>query len=321
MQNYQDLLRRIQRDGVWQTNRTGLRSRFVSGATLRYDLREGAPAITTRKLAFKSFMGELVGFLRGVESAADMRSLGCGFWDANSNRSEAWLANANRRGDDDLGCVYGSMWRRWPAYRRTEPDSRAEVAAIVEGWTRIAIANDGQAVLFREIDQLGDCVRKLLTDPTDRRILFTGFNPAELGRMALPPCHSVPVQFVAEVESRSLDVCMYQRSADVPLGVVGNLISTAALLTLIARLTGFTPRYLSWFGGDCHYYDNQVEMVETVLSREPYESPRLMLSSRVPDCSAVGPEAAVRWLDGVEPGDFWLDGYQHHPAVTAEMAV
>lgn len=322
MKAYQDLLRRILAEGVWQANRTSERSKFVSGAMLRFDLREGAPAVTTRKLAFKSFMGELVGFLRGADSAAQFRELGCRFWDKDANGNSEWLANPNRMGEDDLGRIYGVQWRRYQGFKIVQEGSPADVAARSGGWVKLAAApSEGERgiVLFKEIDQLGECVRKLMTSPSSRRILFTGYNPAELDEMALPPCHSVPVQFIADVDNRMLDVCMYQRSADVALGVVGNLISTAALLTLIARLTGFTARNMTWFGGDVHIYENQLEMVETILSREPHAAPMLQLSDRIPDCRAADPNEAVEWLDEVEPGDFQLVGYEHHPAITAEM--
>lgn len=319
MQSYLDLLRRILDQGQWQDNRTGIRTCAVSGASLRFDLREGFPAVTTRRLPFKTFMGELVAFLRGADSAADFRTLGSGIWDANANRNQQWLANPNRRGEDDLGRIYGVQWRDWQGWRNVPADSPQLADALRLGWELRGRLDDGSLMLSRRIDQLRDCLDKLIHQPTDRRILFHAWNPAELDRMALPPCHLL-YQFNAAVATRTLSLCLYQRSVDAPLGLVGNLAEAAALLALVARLTGFTSAVLNWFGADVHIYENQLEMVHTQLARQPFAPPRLVLDPRIPDFARTG-RYQPEWLERVEPGDFQLAGYQHHPPLTAPMAV
>jgi thymidylate synthase len=137
--------------------------------------------------------------------------------------------------------------------------------------------------------------------------------------MALPPCHLL-YQFNADVSTRSLSLCLYQRSVDAPLGLVGNIAEAAALLTLFARLSGFTPAYLNWFGSDVHIYENQLDMVNQQLQRTPFKAPKLILNERIPHYAATQ-KYEPDWLERVEPSDFALEGYDHHPPLTAAMAV
>lgn len=319
MRSYLDLLAEIVRSGDWQENRTGIRTRAISGASLKFDLRDGFPAVTTRKLPFKTFMGEMVGFMRGARSAADFRALGCKIWDQNANENAQWLANPSRAGHDDLGRIYGVQWRNWKAYKVLKPGSAEHEAALAAGYMRIATTDGGDHVLAREIDQLAECLHKIHRNPTDRRILFHGWNPAELDQMALPPCHLL-YQFNVSVARRELSLCLFQRSVDAPLGLVGNLAEAAALLSLFARLTGYEARWLTWFGADVHIYENQMDMVEAQLAREPLPAPRLVISPRIPAYAETG-RFEPEWLQQVRPDDFSLEGYQHHPPLTAPMAV
>lgn len=319
MRSYLDLLAEILSAGEWQENRTGIRTRAISGASLKFDLRQGFPAVTTRKLPFKTFMGELVGFIRASRSAADFRALGCKVWDQNANENGQWLANPARRGPDDLGRIYGVQWRNWQAYKVLAPGSAGHEAALAAGYRPIATTDDGRQVVSREIDQLAECLHKIHHHPTDRRILFHGWNPAELDEMALPPCHLL-YQFNVTVATRELSLCLYQRSVDAPLGLVGNLAEAAALLSLFARLTGYTARWLTWFGADVHIYENQMDMVQTQLTRAPLPAPMLRISDRIPSYAITG-RFEPEWLQRVSPEDFSLDGYQHHPPLTAPMAV
>jgi len=319
MTPYLQLLQRILDEGLWQENRTGIRTKAISGASLRFNLAQGFPAVTTRKLPFKTFMGELVAFLRGNTSAENFRALGSKIWDANANENAAWLANPHRTGTDDLGRVYGAQWRDWQGWRAVAPASLALKDALAGGWILRGRLDDGNVMISRQIDQLRDCLDKLIHHPTDRRILFHAWNPAELDQMALPPCHLL-YQFNANVSTRSLSLCLYQRSVDAPLGLVGNIAEAAALLTLFARLSGFTPAYLNWFGSDVHIYENQLDMVNQQLIRTPLPAPKLKLNDRIPDFS-VTQHYAPEWLDLVEPTDFELVAYTHHPPLTAAMAV
>jgi thymidylate synthase len=319
MKAYLDLLQTILDTGSWQQNRTGIRTLAISGACLKFDLQQGYPAVTTRKLPFKTFMGEMVGFLRGSQSAAEFRALGCKIWDQNANENSQWLENPYRDGMDDLGRIYGVQWRHWRAYKTLPAGSAMLEDAATKGYRVVGQTPDGGQVLLREVDQLRECLDKIVHQPTDRRILFHAWNPADIDEMALPPCHLL-YQFNCNVAARELSLCLYQRSTDAPLGLVGNLAEGAALLTLFGRLAGYQPKWLSWFGSDVHIYENQMDMVGEQLKREPFPPPRLLLSERVPDFASTG-RYAPEWLDLIEPGDFSLEGYRHHEPLTAPMAV
>lgn len=324
MKQYLDLVRTILDTGSWQENRTGVRTISMPGAMMRFDLlNEGFPAVTTRKLAFKSAVGELVGFLRATRNAADFRALGCKVWDQNANENAQWLANPYRAGTDDLGEVYGVQWRQWPAYKVLDAGSEAQVAdAMQRGFQIVTYFNaDGreQVLLYKAVDQLRQCLDTIHGNPTDRRILFHGWNWAQLDQMALPPCHLL-YQFLPNVTRKEISLCLYIRSNDVGLGAPFNITEGVALLTLVGRLTGYTPRWFTYFIGDAHIYENHLDMLREQLAREPFPAPRLVLSERIPDFAATG-RYEPEWLEKVEPGDFRLEGYRHHPPLTAPMAV
>ena len=323
MQPYLSLVRTILDTGSWQDNRTGIRSISVPGASLRFDLAAGFPAITTRRLPFKSAVGELIGFLRGTRSAAEFRALGCKVWDQNANENAAWLANPYRTGPDWLGEIYGYQWRAWPAYKLLDADNAAQVHdALARGFRPLARIDDAgcaKLLLHKAIDQVRQCLDTIVANPTDRRILFHAWNCAELDQMALPPCHLL-YQFLPNATARELSLCLYVRSNDIGLGAPFNLCEAAVLLSLVARLTGYVPRWLTYFIGDAHIYENQVEMLQAQLARTPYPPPRLVISDRVPSLAQTG-RYEPEWLERVEPADFWLEDYRHHPPLTAPMAV
>ena len=323
MKQYLDLVQSILTTGTWQENRTGVRTISQPGAMLRFDLQQGFPALTTRKLAFKSAVGELVGFLRATRSAADFRALGCKVWDQNANENAQWLANPYRSGTDDLGEVYGVQWRAWPAYKLLDASATAQITdAEARGYRQVSdLTENGtpKVLLYKAVDQLRQCLDTIIANPTDRRILFHGWNWAQLDQMALPPCHLL-YQFLPNVTKREISMCLYIRSNDVGLGTGFNLTEGAALLHLVGRLTGFTPRWFTYFIGDAHIYENHLDMLNQQLAREPYPSPKLVLSERIPDYAATG-RYEPEWLENIEPSDFSLQGYQHHPPLTAPMAV
>ena len=323
MKQYLDLVADVIKNGSVQANRTGVKTISLPGAMLRFDLQKGFPAITTRKLAFKSAIGELVGFLRGVNNAAEFRALGCKLWDQNANENQQWLNNPFRLGTDDLGEIYGVQWRQWPAYKRIAASNGAAIAqCLSQGYVQLAAGEeDGQAfvVLYKAIDQIRQCVDTIVNDPGSRRILFHGWNCAQLDEMALPPCHLL-YQFHPNPETREISLTLYIRSNDLGLGTPFNLTEGAALLSLIGRLTGYTPRWFTYFIGDAHVYENHLSMLTEQLDREPFPAPRLVIADRVPEYARTGvyqPE----WLELIEPGDFSLEGYEHHPPLTAPMAV
>ena len=323
MKAYLDLVRSIFEQGAWQDNRTGVRTLSLPGACLRFDLRQGFPAVTTKRLAFKAAMGELVGFLRAADSAADFRALGCRVWDQNANENRAWLDSPWRDGPDDLGPVYGVQWRQWPAYKLLPADAAARLeAALAQGYRVVGPVQDqGRpcVLLYKAVDQLRACLDTLIRDPGSRRILFHGWNWAQLDEMALPPCHLL-YQFLANPATRELSLCLYIRSNDVGLGTPFNLAEGAALTHLVARLTGYEPRWFTYFIGDAHIYETHVDMLREQLTREPLPAPRLRLSDRIPAYADTG-RYEPEWLERLEPGDFVLEDYRHHAPLTAPMAV
>lgn len=328
MKQYLELIERVIQTGEWTENRTGVKTLMVPGAMMTFDLTKGFPAVTTKKLAFKSVVGELCAFLRASRSAADFRALGCKVWDQNANENEAWLANPFRKGVDDLGPVYGAQWREWPGFKlvarevpytaEPQPDGqRAMVEAA--GWEYEANLGMGYDLYTKQIDQLGDCVRTIVNNPDSRRILFHAWNPAVLDEIALPACHLL-YQFMPNRKSGKLHMNLYIRSNDLGLGAPFNIAEGAALLALVARLTGYTPGLFNYFIGDAHIYENHMDMVQEQLKREPFPPPKLVISDRVPNFN-INVEQAVEWLAKVEPSDFTLEDYQHHDAISAPMAV
>jgi thymidylate synthase len=324
MKQYLELVRTVMESGSWQDNRTGTRTLRIPGAMMRFDLqRDGFPAVTTKKLAFKSVIGELVGFLRATRSAADFRALGCKVWDQNANENRPWLDNPYRAGVDDLGPVYGVQWRQWPGYKLLPSGAAEQIAhAQEQGWRVVdQVREDGQEhlLLYKAIDQLRECLDAIVHNPNSRRILFHGWNCADLDAMALPPCHLL-YHFLPDVATREISLCLYVRSNDLGLGTPFNLAEGAALLHLVARLTGYTPRWFTYFIGDAHIYENHLDMLREQLTRAPLPAPRLVISERVPAFAQTG-KYQPEWLELVEPSDFALAGYEHHPPLTAPMAV
>lgn len=292
--DYMNLLEEILRDGTWQQNRTGIRTKFIPGAMIKYDLRNGFPATTLKKLAFKAVTGELIGFLRGYTNAAQFRELGCKIWDQNANENAAWLANPNRKGTDDLGCIYGSMWRKWPA------------GFEKEGWEH-------------NIDQVNNVLQKLYTNPTDRRMIISGWRPDYFDKMALPPCH-VLYQFIANIETRELHLCMYQRSCDYILGVPFNVASASMFLTIMANLTGFTPATFTHFMADVHVYENHLAGIMELRKREPFEAPSLRYTG--PGYNTFSSQRLTSAVfDTITPDMFALENYICHDQIKFDMAV
>lgn len=324
MQQYQELIQTVLDTGSWQDNRTGIRTLSVPGAMMRFDLlNDGFPAVTTKRLAFKSVVGELCAFLRASSNAAEFRALGCKVWDQNANENKQWLDNPYRLGEDDLGPVYGVQWRQWPGFKLIDLDQPAQIAdAQKNGYRLISQFDDGGApkvLLHKSIDQLRECLDTIVNNPGSRRILFHGWNPAVLDAVALPACHLL-YQFIPNPATRELSMCLYVRSNDLGLGTPFNLAEGAALMHLVGRLTGYKPRWFTYFIGDAHIYENHMDMVKEQLTRAPFAAPQLVISDRVPDFAKTG-KYEPEWLEKIEPSDFSLEGYQHHAPITAPMAV
>jgi thymidylate synthase len=292
MKQYHDLLQTILDTGIQQANRTGIDTLTLPGAMMKFDLRDGFPAVTTKKLAFNTMKGELIGFMRGYTNAADFRKLGCPIWDQNANENKQWLNSKWRKGTDDLGRIYGAQWRNWTS----------ESAS-------------------KDIDQLANAINTIIENPTDRRIIINAWRPDEFSMMALPPCH-VLYQFLPDVKNNVLHLCMYQRSCDMFLGVPFNIASASLLLSIVAHITGYTPGTFTHFLADAHIYVNHIDQVKEQLGREPYPLPTLWIN---PGLKSIATELNLKHigqlLDDIEPHDIGLDNYQHHDAIKAPMAV
>jgi len=263
MQTYLDLMRHVLEHGHDKQDRTGTGARSVFGWQMRFDLGQGFPLLTTKKLHLKSIIHELLWFLQGNTNIAYLKQNNVRIWDE-------W-ADAN----GDLGPVYGHQWRHWPA-------------------------GDG------EIDQIERLLQGLQENPDSRRHLVTAWNPADIERMALPPCHCLTQFYVAE---NRLSCHLYQRSADIFLGVPFNIASYALFTLMIAQVSGFKPGEFVHSFGDAHLYHNHLEQARTQLERQPRPLPSMQINPEVHDLFAFRYE------------DFTLQNYDPHPHIAAPVAV
>jgi thymidylate synthase len=298
---YLNLMRDIINQPNWQKNRTGIRTKMLPGAMMQFDMDDGFPAITTKKLAFGAVKGELIGFLRGYTSAKQFRDLGCKIWDQNANENEAWISNRYRKGTDDLGYIYSKLWTDMPHANKDDTYD---------------IVDNGETLIpgfrWNQIEKLLEGINK---DPTSRRLIVSAWHPEVFGEAALPPCH-VLFQVLIDQEAHKLHMTMYQRSCDMFLGVPFNIASYALLLHLIADATGYDHGTLTWFGADCHVYENHMSQVTEQLGRDPLPFPRLDI-----DAEAIKAIHGATNLDAIEPSHIQLLDYVSHPPIKAPMAI
>ena len=264
MKQYHDLMRHVREHGHRKDDRTGTGTLSVFGWQSRYDLSQGFPLVTTKKLHLRSIIHELLWFIRGETNVQYLRDNKVTIWDE-------W-ADAN----GDLGPVYGAQWRSWPA-------------------------RDGST-----IDQLSDVITRIRKSPDSRRLIVTAWNPADVDRMALPPCHCLFQFYVADGK---LSCQLYQRSADIFLGVPFNIASYALLTHMVAHVTGLKPGEFIHTLGDAHLYLNHLEQADEQLQRELLPLPRLVMKRDVKDIMDFRFE------------DFEIVGYQSHPHIAAPVAV
>ena len=264
MRQYLDLMDHILRNGVEKRDRTGTGTLSVFGHQMRFDLGEGFPLLTTKKLHLKSIVYELLWFLRGETNIRYLKEHGVRIWDE-------W---ADENGD--LGPVYGSQWRSWPA-----PDGTT-------------------------IDQIANVVEAIKKNPDSRRLIVSAWNPAEVDKMALPPCH---LMFQFYVADGKLSCQMYQRSSDIFLGVPFNIASYALLTMMVAQVTGLKPGEFIHTSGDTHLYLNHVEQAREQLTRSTRALPVMRINPAVKDLSQFQFE------------DFTLENYDAHPHIAAKVAV
>lgn len=303
-QQYLTLLERVLEQGTRQTNRTGIDTFRIEGATLEFDLRKGFPVITTKKLAFKQVVGELFGFIHGFTNASEFREVGCKIWDQNANENKQWLTNPRRRGLDDLGEIYGYQWRFWP---------------------KNASGTGGNGREY--IDQLQLAINKIIHTPEDRRIIVSAWNPGRLEHMALPPCH-IMHQYICDPVTKELSMCMYQRSCDMFLGVPFNIASYALLLEMVALVTGYKAKKLIMFLADVHIYENHVAQVKEQLVRLPCKPPQVSITEVLPSIHEREDNPYFMYdgspfgrLLNIRPEQIELVGYECWPAISAPMAV
>ena len=295
MHTYLKLLEDVYSRGAIREGRNA-RTWSVFGRTLSYDLQDGFPILTTKKMAFRAITAELIGFLRGYRNADDFSRLGCNVWHANANDPK-WKNSAAYQGEGDLGRIYGVQWREWRTHTPVLRDPEdSDGPYLIDG--------------YQPFDQIAELCRLIREEPTSRRMVVSAWNPGELGEMCLPPCH---VLFQVYCDGPYMDLQMYQRSADVFLGLPFNITSYALLLWILARSHGYVPRRLHMALGDVHLYEQHIDQLYTQIGRAPRPRPELYYNIDVP-------------LGHIQPWDFQpnlfeLIGYDPHPKIDAEMIV
>lgn len=323
MQPYKDLLRQILEEGHVQHNsRTGSECRVVVGTQMKFDLSVGFPALTLRKIPIKSIIAELLGFFRGYTNAKDFRDLGCKFWDQNANETKEWLNNPLRKGEDDLGLIYGHNWTNWVSRQVVksgcigDSDHQTKMDYLrSHGW-EIGTPYEGGTMVTKHINQLEDVVRRIMTDPSDRRILLTGWNPGVMDMQSLPACH-LTYKFIPFEDTRVMHLVMDMRSMDFYLGTPANIASAALLLSVVCRLTGYRAGTLTIQGANTHLYENSYKASKQLLNRSHYEPPFLYISKNVKRLESM--EEVKGCFERIEPTDFELVNYIYHPAIPVEM--
>ena len=281
MKQYLDALRNVLEKGTEKKDRTGVGTKAVFGMQMRFNMEDGFPAITTKKLAWKSVVSELLWFIEGSNDERRLAEILYGTRD--KEKTTIWTANAEAgywkpkaEFPGDLGRIYGVQWRKWKT-----PDGK-------------------------ETDQLKNAIELIKTNPSSRRIIVNAWNPGEINKMALPPCHTFFQFFVA---NSKLSLQMYQRSCDMFLGVPFNIASYSLLLHMVAQVANLKPGEFVHTLGDAHIYYNHLEQVKEQLARKPLPLPKIKLNPKIKN------------IDGFKMGDIELLDYQHHPPIKAPMAV
>jgi thymidylate synthase len=330
MKQYHDLMRHVLSNGTFKADRTGTGTKSIFGYQMRFNLQDGFPLVTTKKLHLKSIVHELIWFLSGQTNIEYLKQNGVSIWDE-------W---ADENGE--LGPIYGYQWRSWPGNIVAVRDNGTQYEVRDnEGWQLIT---EGTPVEHESIDQIAEVVNQLKTNPDSRRLIVSAWNVADIPRMKLPPCHALFQFYTRELTSkerhhwyntheiktkaslhhvphthewydfygvprRALDCQLYQRSADIFLGVPFNIASYALLTHMIAHQVGMAAGEFIWTGGDCHLYSNHMEQVELQLSRQERPLPKLVIK-RKPDS-----------IFDYKFEDFEIVGYDPHPAIKAQVAV
>ncbi|WAR02731.1 TYSY-like protein [Mya arenaria] len=282
--NYLDAIQQIIDHGVRKSNRTGTDTLSIFGMQMRYNLRDEFPLLTTKRVFWRGLAEELLWFVKGCTNANILKDKNVHIWDANGSKEFLTNLGLGHREEGDLGPVYGFQWRHFGAE-----------------YTDMHADYEGQGV-----DQLMDVIDKIRNNPDDRRIIMSAWNPIDLKKMALPPCHAFVQFFVANGE---LSCQLYQRSADMGLGVPFNIASYSLLTYMIAHITGLKPGDFVHTLGDAHVYVNHIDALKEQLQREPRPYPKLVIKRNVTD------------IDDFKMEDFEIVDYKPYPTIKMDMAV
>jgi len=288
MKQYLNALEHILQNGKDRDDRTGTGTRGVFGHQMRFDLREGFPAVTTKKLAWRSVVSELIWFLEGSTDERRLAEIHYGkgrqdlvdkntIWTANANKQGKDLGYANTETTKELGPVYGNQWRSWSGSSKT-------------------------------VDQIKEVIKNLQKDPYGRRHVVSAWNAAEIDKMALPPCHTM---FQFHIQDKELSCQLYQRSADMFLGVPFNIASYSLLTCILAKILKLSPGEFVWTGGDCHIYKNHTAQVKEQIKRNPAHMPKLSMPQF----------ETIKEVVLAKPKDFQLVDYKPMDSIKAPMAV
>ena len=301
MKKYTDLVKEVMYGGEGRDDRTGTGTISQFGKQVRYDLRLGFPLVTTKRVFWKGVVHELLWFLRGSTNTAYLKANDVGIWDE-------W---ADPKGN--LGPVYGKQWRAWEAAHPLIEGPATKETLLKEGFTAAETMLEpdveywARLDVITQIDQISEVIQQIKENPKSRRLIVNAWNPADLPKMALPPCHMM-FQFYCH-EDGGLSLQLYQRSADLFLGVPFNIASYALLLAMVAQVTGRYAKEFIHVMGDAHVYSNHIEQLELQVSREPKALPKLNLNPEIRD------------IDQFRFKDIELVDYNPHPAIKGKVAV
>jgi thymidylate synthase len=292
MKAYNELVRDVLRNGAFKPNaRTGIGTISVFGRQLHFDLQKEFPIPNSKKTNWKAAYIELLWYLKGTGDISFMQENDVNIWDN-------WV----RPGTSELGPVYGVQWRKWKQYQISgEPET---IIQHHKDHTQTLLKAN---VKIHEIDQVQNLIDKIKTDPSDRRMIVSAWNPAELNEMQLPPCH---MTWQCNVVNGKLNLHLLQRSVDVPIGLPFNLTCYAMLAHMIAHVTNLEVGEFVWTGVDVHIYENQIPMMEKMLEREPMENTAKLVINR-----------QVNNIDDFKIGDLTVEDYQSHPFMRIPVAV
>ena len=282
---YINLIKHILENGISKDDRTGIGTLSIFGYNMKFNLRESFPLLTTKKVYWKGVVEELLWFISGSTDSNKLKEKGVKIWEGNSSREFLDRRGLTHYDQGDIGAGYGFQWRHFGAK-----------------YTNMYDSYEGQG-----IDQLKDVIYKIKNTPDDRRIIMSAWNPADIDKMALPPCH-IFVQFWVDTNKKELHSQMYQRSCDVGLGVPFNIASYALLTCIIAKLCDLTPGDFHYCMGDTHIYKNHIDAMKLQITRDPYDFPKINIKD-------------ITDIDNIKFDDIELIDYKYYENIKMNMAV